>query len=211
MRTTTQWTVFVYIALILSGCMTVEGPDSKYVLSKKGFEQAPKANTSNKLDNRNINKKENIPPKKTYEDSPNNKEYAWGVGNRKRGREPDPMSSFIFVYQKDIDTAYIRIKKEFGFLSLDDMNNNPYVRDAVKSKSLLHIRYVAIPNVQYTMRNWIRHPYASEEPSNTIEVDLAKEGQNKVRIQVSYYSGHTIDKAGYETSLKQRILRSLGQ
>jgi hypothetical protein len=70
-------------------------------------------------------------------------------------------------------------------------------------------RYEEIPGSHYQMRSYIKHHYGQEQSKNTIEVDLANEGADKVRIQVSYYSGHTIDKTGYEASLKQRALKAL--
>jgi hypothetical protein len=59
------------------------------------------------------------------------------------------------------------------------------------------------------MRNWVEHSYGNEEPYNTIQIELSKEGSDKVLIVVSYYSGNTHDSQGYEASLLNRIKQAL--
>jgi hypothetical protein len=171
--------------------MTVEGPEGKHVLTDKGFKKVQNAAPLSRNNAVSGSKQE------SGKDSPNNKKNAWGVIDRHRGRELDPMATFFFVYSKDIDTANNRIKSESGFISLDDVNLNYLFQGYLKEKSLLHARYVATPGVHYQMRNWVRHPYGNEEPSNTIEVQLDKEGPEQVKIEVSYYAGFTSDKRGY--------------
>jgi hypothetical protein len=119
------------------------------------------------------------------------------------------MTGVDFSYPIDVDTAYIRIKQDFGFNSRDDLAHNEFAQDFLHSKVLLHMRYEATPGVHYKMRNFVKHPYGSEEGSNTIEVELTRNGSDQVKIRVAYYSGAMRDVSGYGTSLKQRIVQLL--
>jgi hypothetical protein len=141
-----------------------------------------------------------------------NKEGAWGFCCRNgRGADPSPMSELAFGYNLDVDTAYIRIKQDFGFNSRADLAFNEFAQSYLDSKALLHMRYEGTPGVHYKMRNFVKHPYGSEEGSNTIEVELTKNGSDKVKIRVAYYSGAMRDVPGYGASLKQRIVKLLSE
>ncbi len=126
--------------------------------------------------------------------------------NRTRTSRVTRLSTFAM----DVDTAYLQIKREFGFKSRDDFALNPPTQMAMDGNRFFHLRYEATPGVHYIMRNWVKHPYGSEESSNTIEVELFKDGANKVKVRVAYYSGNTIDAKGYASSIRQRIERAIG-
>lgn len=199
--------------LMLSGCMTFESPDNKYVLTKEGWKEIPKTKPAKTGDAKTVSAKSAQSSPAAQERSPNNKDGAWGFISKQRGREPDPMNRFAFVYPKGVDVAYIRLKEEFEFKTADDYSGSStrdtFLLDYMKSKSLLHLRYEEKAGVRYLMRDWTKHPYGREEPENTIQVVLMKESTDTVRIQVSYYAGHTIDVPGYEASLKSRIEQAL--
>ena len=205
--------VIILLPLFMSGCMTLEGPDHKYVLTNGGFKEVPKAETIENGATAEQSATTSTVTRTTTAsstDSPNNRAAAWGVARQSgRGPEPSPMRSFEFIYSRSIDSTYLLLKKEFGFISLDDLSNNTFYQSYVKDKALLHLRYEAKPGAYYKMRNWVYHPSAGEEPSNTVQIELAKEGSNKVLIQVSYYSGNTHNPGAYESSLKSRIAQAL--
>ncbi len=201
-------------ALQLSGCMTFEGPDHKYVLTQEGFKEVakdkPKEEEAATEQSQPVQAKNVTTSSSSFDKSPNNMKGAWGMAYRGgRGREPNPMSGFQVAYPRDIDSTYVRLKKEFGFLSLDDLNHNELYRDTAATNVVLHMRYEATPGVHYKMRNWVEHSYGNEEPYNTIQIELSKEGNDKVLIVVSYYSGNTHDSQGYEASLLNRIKQAL--
>jgi hypothetical protein len=199
-------------ALQLSGCMTFEGPDHKYVLTQEGFKEVakdkPKEEGVVAERNQSVQAQKTTSSSDSVEKSPNNANGAYGWLNSKI-REPSPMNGFQFTYSKDIDSTYVRLKREFGFLSLDDLKHNDLLKGVVEEKGVLHLRYEATPGVYYKMRNWVEHSYGNEEPYNTIQIELSKEGNDKVLIVVSYYSGSTHDSQGYEASLRSRIEQAL--
>jgi hypothetical protein len=192
------------LSLSLSACMTVDGPDGKYVLKNGGFKEVandksttskPKQTKNTRLVGKAVNK------------STSNYRYATGYCNRHgRARDPVPWTSFAFVIDQNIDVVYPKIMREFKY------NYKRLKRSNVQTTLPgcdVHLRYEEVPGSHYQMRSYIKHHYGQEQSKNTIEVDLANEGADKVRIQVSYYSGHTKDKSGYEASLKQRVLKAL--
>ncbi|MEN8131241.1 MAG: hypothetical protein ABFS45_13820 [Pseudomonadota bacterium] len=208
----TRLLVFAALAItgVLAGCMTLDTPDSKYELTLEGFKEVGKPAT---VTQESTASGEVVSSEKQHStDWTNNKDGAWGRCCRYgRGKEPDPMRGFEFFYPLDVDTAYLRIKREFGFTSRQDYAANPAMQGWIDNKFLLHVRYEATPGVHYKMRNFIEHAYGSEESSNTIEVELSKDGANQVSIRVAYYSGNTNDPKGYEASLKQRIENTIGK
>jgi hypothetical protein len=197
-------TIYLFLVHILVGCMTVEGPDGKYVLTNEGFKEDKRDTvTPNKTD-QSIGTKQ---PDKAVNKSTSNYRYATGYCNRHgRARDPVPWTSFAFVIDQNIDVVYPKIMREFKY------NYKRLKRSNVQTTLPgcdVHLRYEEVPGSHYQMRSYIKHHYGQEQSKNTIEVDLANEGADKVRIQVSYYSGHTKDKSGYEASLKQRVLKAL--
>ncbi|MEW8048435.1 MAG: hypothetical protein AB2805_18290 [Candidatus Thiodiazotropha sp.] len=203
--TTIRWTVLVYMVLILTGCMTVDGPDGKYVLTDEGFKEIESQPVKPQ------NSDQPISPSETNTGNKSDSNWSKATGycyRHGRKRDPVPWSSVVLTTNKDIDVVYPKIMREFKYNRKRLMRSN---RNTTLPGCDVHLRFEEVPGSHYQMRSYIKHVYGNEESRNTIEVDLAKEGPNKVRIQVSYYSGHTIDQAGYEASLKQRILRALGQ
>ena len=203
--------------VLMTGCVTLESPDTKYVMTNEGFmevskpaiQQSAEESAQQKVASPSVSTSTD-PVKKRIDSSEKNKREAWGscciYG---RGTNPEPMSAFEFSYPLDLDIAYLRIKREFGFKSREDFALNPPTQRAMDGNRFFHLRFEATPGVHYKMRNWVKHPYGSEESSNTIEVELFKDGANKVKVRVAYYSGNTLDAKGYVSSLRQRIERVL--
>jgi hypothetical protein len=189
--------------VVLAGCMIIDGLDGKYVLKNGGSEEVTRdkvtpSNTSQSNNTRLVGKDVNK--------STSNWRYATGYCNRHgRARDPVPWTSFSFIINQNIDFAYPQIMKEFGYIRREK-SKDPFTG---RPTCAVEWRYEEVPGSHYQMRSYIKHHYGQEQSKNTIEVDLAKEDIDKVRIQVSYYSGHTIDKTGYEASLKQRVLKAL--
>ena len=208
MKSKMQIALLTLSPLLLAGCMTFEGPDHKYVLTQEGIKEVEKSNSQDAS-----NSAQTVTPTQTQSTtnsvsnrSKSNYDAARGYCNRYgRGRDPNPWTSFELVINKDVDAAYPKIMREFGY---------------TRWKAPLHygtsipvcdvsLRYEEVPGSHYQMRRFLKHAYGNEESENTIEVDLSKEDVGKVRVRVSYYSGNTIDKQGYEASLLNRIKQAL--
>lgn len=123
--------------------------------------------------------------------------------------EPNPMTSFEFAIDNiDVDTAYLRIKREFNFRTKDEkISEKPFLKNMLASS--LDFRYQSIVGVNYLMRGYKDHKYLKEETPNTIQVEISKDGQDKVFLKISFYSGNTKDIKGYKESLKSRIINSV--
>ena len=198
---------------LLTGCMTFESPSTKYIWTLDGVTKIDKT-AAKPVETTQPAVADSQPAvvaqKQSSDEWTANKEGAWGFCCREgRGADPSPMTSVDFSYPIDVDTAYIRIKQDFGFNSRDDLAFNEFAQSFLDSKALLHMRYEATPGVHYKMRNFVEHAYGNEEGSNTIEVELTKNGSDKVKIRVAYYSGAMRDVSGYGASLKQRIVKLL--
>lgn len=197
--------ILTMISLFFSGCVTLTGPDQEYVLTEEGFEEVKKtANPATHEASRSTS--DNQTTASTVRQRGSNLDEAFGSCYRNGLEEdPDPWTSFEFVINKDIDVAYPRIMREFGYIRLETVYH--YATHIPICD--IHSRYVEVPGSHYQMRNFIKHSCGNEESENTIEVDLSKEDVGKVRVRVSYYSGNTIDSLGYEASLKKRIEKAL--
>jgi hypothetical protein len=191
----------VFIALLFSGCMVVDTPKGQYVLTTQGMQKQDPVTDNSVTDN---NKSSAKPLSLSRADK------AWAKATGYCGRhgrlgDPVPWTSITMTLNQDIDVVYPKIMREFGY-----QRRKPIIDpDTGHTMCAVHIRYVEVVGSHYQMRGYITHSFGNELEKNTIEVDLAKEGQNKVRVQLSYYSGHTIDKPGYQESLKQRLLNAL--
>ena len=120
------------------------------------------------------------------------------------------METFEIALNSDIDTAYNRIKREFGFKTrAERIKADPRVKGWLKVT--LDFRYQSTPGVHYLMRGYKKHSYKNEESPNTIQVELFKGGKNKVDVVVSFYSGNTTDITGYKQSIARRISKAVNR
>ena len=197
--------VLVSISAFFPGCVTVEGPDHKYVLAKEGVKEVDK-NTGATQHSGARSESSSQTSANAVRQRGSNYDEAFGACFRHGlHKDPDPWTSFEWVVDKDIDVVYPRIMREFGYIRWEA----PLAYGSGLPVCEIHMRYEEVPGSHYQMRNFIKHAHGSEELENTIEVDLAKEGKNKVRIRVSYYSGNTLDPRGYEASLRNRVEQAL--
>jgi hypothetical protein len=202
MKSIIRWAVFACIASFLPACMTVEGPDSKYVLTKEGFKEVDKKPVDAKGGGQSTTASGNNASNQTGSNWTNTRGYCYRQG---RKTDPVPWTSIVLTINEDIDVVYPKILREFKF-------DRKYLNRINEYKGCdIGLRFDEVPGSHYQIRSYIEHKYGNEESKNTIEIDLSKEGPNQVRLQISYYSGLTVDKPGYEASLKQRLLRAIGQ
>lgn len=86
---------------------------------------------------------------------------------------------FNFVYPVDVDVAYIRIKRAFGFKTTKEVSaESSFIAGLVEHGQLHRFRYEALPGVSYKMRNSIKPDFKV-----VVQVELTKEAVNKTRIQ----------------------------
>lgn len=118
--------------------------------------------------------------------------------------DPSPMNGFEIAFEVDVDVAYTRIKRDFGFETMLERSGGSKVFEARLNKSL-DFRYSAVPGVEYKMRGYVQHAFKTEEPLNTIQVQLFVDGKDKSIARVMYYSGNIKDLGAYKISLEKRI------
>jgi hypothetical protein len=193
------FTFLFLLAISMSGCMTFEGPDHKYVLTQEGFKDVPKNSGSSSSSNEVTT---------TTSKNTINRHLRAATGNcytKGRKKDPVPWSSTEYLITADIDVVYPKVMREFGF----ERWKAPMAYGTDIPICLINTAYEEVVGSHYRMRRYIEHVYQSEEPKNTIEVDLSKESDDKVRVRISYYSGDLVDAQGYETSLKLRFDKAL--
>ncbi|MEX0926134.1 MAG: hypothetical protein WD208_05385, partial [Dehalococcoidia bacterium] len=98
-------------------------------------------------------------------------------------RQPREPVRFSMTTERDVDTAYVRLKRTFGFRTLDEIappgNNN---RDWIVLDAGYHHR--TTPGVHYSMRE--RRDINGE--SGIIQIDVDRDGSGSY-LEVVYYSG----------------------
>jgi hypothetical protein len=185
--------------LMLSGCMTVEGPDHKYVLTKEGFKEVQTAKQASSETVSTGSKSKPLQMTNPNLDPVRGVCYRYG-----HTRNPVPWTTFEFFINRDVDVVYPIVMREFGYIKYKAPLNYGTNIPVCEIENL----YDEVPGSHYQMRKYLSHSYGSERKMNTIEVDLSKDAKDRVRVRVSYYSGDIGDDQGYEASLKNRILRA---
>jgi len=95
----------------------------------------------------------------------------------------DPMQTFEMTTQWDVDTAYARIRRHFGFQTLvERAGRDERQQQWVALDRGYHHR--ATPGVQYSLRQpRVRHLEGYPDP---LQIDIDREGQG-ARLQVQFY------------------------
>ena len=94
-----------------------------------------------------------------------------------------PMQTFEMITQRDVDTAYARIRRHFGFQTLvERAGRDERQQQWVALDRGYHHR--ATPGVQYSLRQpRVRHVEGYPDP---LQIDIDREGQG-ARLQVQFY------------------------
>lgn len=111
-----------------------------------------------------------------------------------------------FTVKTDVDVAYIRMKKEFGFRTTDEIKAKYGDFAAGFKLKSDEFRYDVTPGVQYHMRMDI--PHAGK--SVVLDCVVEKVAPGKSNITLSYFLPAGADAKSYEASLKARVMKALG-
>jgi len=116
-----------------------------------------------------------------------------------------------FTVRRPVDTTYIRIKREFGFLTRDEKLSRMYIPNA--SEWLKHegsFRYEALPGVSYHMRHYVTHRYKGVNREHTIDAVIEKNGSAS-DVTLTYWVDNIPRSQlnAYGRSLKSRALRAV--
>jgi len=101
-----------------------------------------------------------------------------------RREAPDPMQTFEMTTQWDVDTAYARIRRHFGFQTLvERAGRDERQQQWVALDRGYHHR--ATPGVQYSLRQYrVRNVDGYQDP---LQIDIDREGQG-ARLHVQFYA-----------------------
>ena len=101
-----------------------------------------------------------------------------------RREAPDPMQEFPMTTHWDVDTAYARIRRHFGFQTLVERSGgNAQIEPWIALDRGYHHR--AAPGVQYSLRQpRVRNVEGYQDP---LEIDIDREGQG-ARLHVKFYA-----------------------
>lgn len=133
-----------------------------------------------------------------------NQKVADWAGEQIKKRDADKQEfSDTFTSKRDVDTLYTRVKREFGFKTLEDaLNCNTrtnincrWRETAITENGFLHEK---TPGVYYKMRDSFTNPNSNQIPF-ILEVTLAKEGKSTL---ISY---KTRGNEAFNNDVKQRL------
>lgn len=128
-------------------------------------------------------------------------------------RKPEYSESNIsFSVTKPVDIVFLRLKKEFGFYTLDERARH-FGGPKTDAKKWLAVtnefRYEALPGVSYHMREYTGHTYRGVNQRQTIDVQLATNGPG-TDVAFTYWAPlPKAELAAFGNSIKQRALRAL--
>jgi len=114
-----------------------------------------------------------------------------------------------FTVKRPVDTAYIRIKREFGFLTRDEKLNrmDGYSREWLQYEG--SFRYEALPGVSYHMRHYLTHRYKGVNREHTIDAVIEKNGSASDVTLTYWVEIPPAEIKQYGNSLKKRALRAV--
>lgn len=124
---------------------------------------------------------------------------------------PEEEGIITFSVGTPIDIAYLRVKKEFGFYTLEERAKITPALNAEAKKWLAWnkgFQYDALPGVRYHLREYIDHSHNGVQ-SKFIDAILENNGAG-TDITFSYWVPlPTVELTAFGDSLKQRALKAL--
>lgn len=113
----------------------------------------------------------------------------------------------VFTVPVDVDTAYLKIKREFGYQT-DREIDQEWGSLASTKKQTFSYAYDATPGVFYQMRAHRDHNGAKA----VIDSKIEKAGEGSSKVIVTYWLDSAVaDTGAFSHSLQQRITRALNQ
>lgn len=173
------------LAITGTGCVTMEGGDGKrYTLGPEGWEERETAERA---------------------EGETQDEAGTDAGGT---QEPSEDITFSLTTNRDIDTAYARIRREFDFPTLDERAPEGHrQREWIKLDAGFHHR--TEPGVTYSMRNREEH----DGHNGIMQVDIDREGSGAY-VEVLYHARDGDEHAfptseDFKNSLRERVQNAL--
>ncbi len=136
--------------------------------------------------------------------------------NKKRNTERSIQS---FIVKKDVDVVFVKIKREFGFWTEQELRADfgPHQSLAETKIGSDGFAYSEVPGVFYNMRKAI--PNQGEENKkpgykkvHVIDVTIEKESATETKVSLIYWSKYdAAETAKYENWLKGKLEKALNE
>ena len=115
-----------------------------------------------------------------------------------------------FSYHLDVDTTFVRLKKEFKYVSKEELRKEHGDRWSKWMELDLSYQYEAIPGVHYKMKNRSIHNYNNQDRRHNIYCELNKNGnQTEITFEFWIKDPDLTNLKDYGESLKVRALSAL--
>ncbi|MEM8948414.1 MAG: hypothetical protein AAGA21_19195 [Pseudomonadota bacterium] len=111
----------------------------------------------------------------------------------------------------DVDTAYLKIKREFGFLTYEErLAKSPNLQRGWLEKDT-SFKHTTIAGVSYQMKNRVPHAFGGEKRSHNFEANVEKDGEGSI-VMMKFWipSQDGLDVEAYSKSIEARARNALG-
>ena len=116
-------------------------------------------------------------------------------------------TSFEVATELDVDSSYVRLKREFGFRSKEEVLREPAGQWALLDESF---RYEAIPGVSYHMKTQIKTTELKNTQYHNLEMFIEKDAAKTKIISKIWISEKDSDQLNsYANDLKSKVLATL--
>lgn len=132
-------------------------------------------------------------------------------GGRAVANVPKEKGVITFSVKKPIDITYLRVKKEFGFFTMEERVRATHIPGGSRPwvEQTGEFRYEALPGVSYHMREYTGHVYKGVNGEQTIDARLETNGAGTDITFTYWVPLPKVELAAFGNSLKQRALRAL--
>lgn len=175
---------FVFVAVIamtgtaflLSGCVATGASGTQYRIGLDGIHEIPKEEAA-----------------------------ASDAANEHRAKAPVSMLGFAVTTSLDVDTAYVRIRRHFGFQTFEEYTRGLLVPGFANHDRGYHHRIT--PGVQYSLRQpGVENVAGYPDP---LQIEIDREGQG-ARLYVQFYAHNAPGgPQAFERHLRSELTRAL--
>ncbi|OOG28817.1 hypothetical protein B1C78_00285 [Thioalkalivibrio denitrificans] len=161
---------------LLSGCVATGASGKQYRIGLDGIREVPKEEAA-----------------------------ASDAANEHRAKAPVSMLGFAVTTSLDVDTAYVRIRRHFGFQTFEERTRGLLVPSLTTHDRGYHHRIT--PGVQYSLRQpGVENVAGYQDP---LQIDIDREGQG-TRLYVQFYAHNAPGgPQAFERHLRSELTRAL--
>lgn len=148
--------------------------------------------------------------KKTSEDYAKAEKFKVATGQSSGANDiPYEEGRIKFSVRTNIDKAYLKIKREFGYKTKAERARGMGPQGERWLDLVDSYRYEALPGVSYRMREHTTHNYKGRNDSQTIDAQLETNGAGTDIIITFWIKKPRLSLASFGNSLKSRVLNAL--